>query len=180
MKLIILSGLASLLWAVSAFAEPGDPLAPEATARKPAVRVPLGKSPALDGRIVKGDYGPATMLQDLVVVAGEDKGVAGRYPTKVILTWNQRAFYVGFRTEMPEGARPKITVKEGHDAGFPDDAFEIFLTVGDNDGEQFHLGGNAAGVTWERNLGKSQDDWGNWNPKVTYATYVEEGGWGGE
>lgn len=178
-RLVLLAMLLPLVSAATGAAAL-DPLGPEATTRVPAARVPMGKAPALDGRIVKGDYGPATLLQDLVVVAGEDRGVAGRYPTKVILTYNQRALYVGFRTEMPEGARPKVTVREGHDTGFSDDGFEIFLTVGDSDGEQFHLGGNAAGVTWERALSKADLDWKSWNPKIRYAAYVEEGSWGGE
>lgn len=147
-------------------AAPPDPLGSEMTARYPVITVPAGKSWA--------------ELHDLVTILGNDKGIAGPNPTRVMLHYTPQALHVGFRTEMPEGARPKITVTEGRDQGQQDDAFEIFLVRGDRDGEQFHLGGNAAGVTWERNLEGGSHDWPGWNPKVRYTTHVEDGVWGGE
>lgn len=180
---IRICGWLGLAVGVGAFARgaPADPLGSEMTARYPAVTVPLNtKEPKLDGRVQKGEYAAIAGLHDLVTITGDDKGVAGPHPTKVWLCSMPKALCVGFRTEMPEGGRPKITVTAGRDAGQQDDAFEIFLVRGDRDGEQFHVGGNAAGVTWERNLEGGSHAWSEWNPKLRYATFVEDGAWGGE
>jgi len=180
-KIATLIGLIAATLAGVSVAAPLDPLGPEMTARYPAVTVPVNtREPSLDGRVSKGEYGGIAALQDLVTIMGDDKGVAGPHSTKVWVCYNPKALYVAFRMEMPEGARPKVTVTEGRDKGQEDDAFEIFLVRGDRDGEQFHIGGNAAGVTWERNLEGGSHAWSGWDPKLRYATFVEDGAWGGE
>ena len=172
---------ALLLHALASAAAPLDPLGPEMTARYPAITVPqTTRTPVLDGKINEGEYGPITALPDLVTLVGDDKGTAAPLPTRVWLSYSARALYVAFWMAVPEGARPKVTVSRGRDAGFEDDAFEIFLVRGDRDGEQFHIGGNAAGVTWERNLEGGSHTWAGWDPQLRYATYVEAGAWGGE
>lgn len=167
---------------VAGAADRPDPLGPQMTARWPAITVPVNtRQPSLDGRVNKGEYGAIAALEELVTIMGDDKGVAAPHPTKVSLCYNPKALYVAFRTDMPEGARPAVTVTQGRDKGQgEDDAFEIFLVRGDRDGEQFHIAGNAAGVTWERNLEGGSHAWSGWDPKFRYATFVEDGAWGGE
>ena len=83
-----------------------------------------------------------------------------------------------FRVELAEGAQPKVTVSNARDAGFDDDAFEMFLVAGDRGAEQFHIGGNAGGSWWDRRLDE-QKDW-SWNPAIKYRTKRDAAGWEGE
>jgi len=170
-------------------ADSTDPFGPLATARQPVVTVPVGPvalsggQPTIDKRldIERGEYSPSACLHDLLGVMGEDPGVAGRYATRVWLVYTPRALYVAFRTEMPEGVRPVITITNGHDVAFADDAFELFLSNDDNK-RVFHIGGSAGGIGWDRTLpaGGAGPNFQNWNPKIPYAAYVDRKFWSGE
>lgn len=178
----VLLALTVIIIASGASAQNGDPFSPESTARYPVMRVPPGPKPTLSGvfEVESQEWRPAHQSHDFIAIDGDDKGAAGQYPTNAILKYNAEALYVGFKTEMPVGAKPKISATTGRDVGMADDGFEIFLSPDDNK-TIFQIGGNAAGITWERKFidGKAQD-WNAWNPNVTLKTQVENAYWTGE
>jgi hypothetical protein len=151
----------------------------------PLASVPLGKEPTIDGQIIKGEWRPTGKLQDMVAVThDEDAGFAAPEQTQVWLTYTPTGLHVAFKVYMQQGVKPLVTFTQGHDKGMTDDAFEIFLQPQDKPGSViYHLGGNAAGVSWDRRLiGKAEPDWA-WNPKgVSYAAVIDAGNnwWTGE
>src|ERR1043166_4300157 len=180
--------LSAILLIQPVSAQTNQPVAPPfdmpTTALHPMVTVPvLQYSPRLDGVIdVETEYYASTRLHDFTCLDGPDRGTAGLYPTFAVITYTAQGLYVAFKTEMPAGTSPKTSVTEGHDQGMEDDAFEIFLTQGDRDGEQFQIGGNSAGVSWDRRFDKGEKEpaWNNWNPKLTYKVHVDKSYWTGE
>lgn len=176
-------GFFVLLCCRAAKAQVADPFSPEATARYPVMRVPIGPKPVLTGifEVESQEWRPAHETHDFIAIDGPDRGAAGEFPTHAILKYDAKALYIGFKFEMPVGVKPKISAETGRNAGMDnDDAFEIVLSPDDNK-TIFHLGGNAAGVTWERKIidGQAQD-WNEWNPNTTLKTQVENAYWTGE
>ena len=157
------------------------PIARDQAWLTPVVSIPLGPEPSVDGEIRKGEYYPGAKLQDFVMDGEEeDSGYAAPEQTSVHLSYSPVALHVGFTVFMEAGIAPLITVNEGRDTGFADDAFEIFL-IPANQNVVFHVGGTAAGVWWDRKIDAGKVMW-EWNPRVRYKAQVDRGNnrWTGE
>lgn len=142
---------------------------------RPIVTIREERTKPIDGRL-----GAGTALSDFVGVMGDEKGVAGADPAKAYVSYDEQGLYVGFRVEMPEGAKPVVTVRDQRDKGMSDDAVEFFVTPGDRPGYDFHFGGNAGNCYWDRPVGRDSHDWA-WNPEgIRYASSVDEQGWSAE
>jgi hypothetical protein len=159
-----------------------DELILDPAMQHPVVRIPLDTPPLVDGRLLKGEWVRYAQLQDLVVSTEpyDDNGFAAPEPTTVFVSYSDAGLHVGFRVHMPPDVPPRTNVTGGHDAGFDDDAFEFVLVPDETAGRVYHLGGTAAGVTWDRVV-TDKPDW-TWNPKLRYAATIDTGNnwWMGE
>lgn len=163
-------------------------------ARQPMVTVPLGGD-LVDGDPISKDRS-VSRIANLIRLGPREgegglpnrslgEGWAAPENTSITLAYTTNALYVGFTIQLSGGIlSPQMSATEGRDQGIEkDDSFKIFLVDGDRDGEQFLIGGNAAGMTWKQRLDQP-DKWSNWNPKITYmikqSSAFESDLWQGE
>src|SRR5204863_3275113 len=73
--------------------------------RIPFTTVPMGGGINVDGDIRKGEWVHYTQLQDFVssMDQSEDNGAAAPQQTRVLMTYDEQALYVGFKMFMESG-----------------------------------------------------------------------------
>jgi len=159
--------------------------------RFPVAGVPLiDKAPTIDGNLADDEWSGAALIADMLFDNGGSPARNGcPLPNRcsIYLQYDANALYIGYRYELPTGTKPQAqgdpAVRDSsHGAG--EDSFDMFINpeAGWSVSEGLHIGGNALGVLYDREVRDAAGRWLYNPPDNQHATqpFPAGNGWTGE
>lgn len=155
--------------------------------RHPVMAIPLTiKAPTIDGIVAEEEWSRAALFSDFLLFTEQNTnryGTPTADRTWIFAQYTDEALYIGVRYDLPSWSPTPIIGSMQHDKAGSEDSIDIHMNPAattDETRQTFHIGGNAGGNYYERNMRDPKVWWG-WNPAIEYkARLLPTGGWEGE